>query len=142
MQHHTKTKGDIGVAKVIADLTCNGIDVCIPLSEHLPFDLIGIDEKGILSRIQVKYISGRDGKIALFFRNHYSDKNGYHTKKHDKTMFDSYAIYCPNTDTIYYLRTDELVGKESIALRITPSKNNQTKNVKIANEYANANRMF
>ena len=39
MNHHTKNLGDIGVAQVIASLMKNGIQVCLPISEHLPFDL-------------------------------------------------------------------------------------------------------
>lgn len=40
MKHHTKDKGDKGTGNVIADLLSKGIQICLPLSEHLPFDLI------------------------------------------------------------------------------------------------------
>ena len=52
MTHHTKTKGDLGVAKVIADLTEKGLDVLTPFSEHLPFDLAAY-KKDVFYRIQV-----------------------------------------------------------------------------------------
>ena len=55
MNHPTKNKGDIGVAQIIADLMKNGIQVCLPISEHLPFDLIAISPDGhFLKRVQVK----------------------------------------------------------------------------------------
>ena len=41
-RHRTKDKGDLGVACVITDLMKAGIQVSLPLSEHLPFDLIAI----------------------------------------------------------------------------------------------------
>lgn len=40
MAHHTKDKGDLGVAKAHADLTAQGFMVLMPLTEHAPFDLV------------------------------------------------------------------------------------------------------
>ena len=54
MEHHTKNKGDLAVAKTIADLTEKGYDIFLPLSEHLPIDLIA-HKSGEIYRIQVKH---------------------------------------------------------------------------------------
>lgn len=43
MKHHTKEKGDVGVAKAIADLSIKGFKILTPLTEHLPFDLVVYD---------------------------------------------------------------------------------------------------
>ena len=37
--HRTKAKGDLGVAKVHADLVSQGVTVLFPATEHAPFDL-------------------------------------------------------------------------------------------------------
>ncbi|MET0901103.1 MAG: group I intron-associated PD-(D/E)XK endonuclease [Mycobacterium sp.] len=37
MAHHTKDKGDLGVAKVHADLVSQGFTVLFPATEHAPF---------------------------------------------------------------------------------------------------------
>jgi hypothetical protein len=59
-EHHTKTKGDLAVAIVIADLTKKGYGIFLHLSEHLPIDLIAYkDEKCF--RIQCKYSA--DGEL-------------------------------------------------------------------------------
>lgn len=42
MRHKTKDKGDLAVAKTIAHLLEHNIRCCLPLSEHLPFDLIAV----------------------------------------------------------------------------------------------------
>jgi PD-(D/E)XK endonuclease len=39
-RHHTKDKGDLGVAKVHADLACEGFTVLFPATEPAPFDLV------------------------------------------------------------------------------------------------------
>ena len=64
MKLTTSDKGDIAVAMVIADLTSKGIKISLPISAHLPFDLIAISEDYNLSRIQIKYCDG-DEKIVL-----------------------------------------------------------------------------
>jgi hypothetical protein len=48
MRHHTKDKGDIGLACAMADLVKHDIQVALPMSEHLPFDLIAIHPMGYL----------------------------------------------------------------------------------------------
>jgi hypothetical protein len=50
MEHHTKTKGDKGMGFVIADLLSKGIQVALPISEHLPFDLIAMNTDGQLKK--------------------------------------------------------------------------------------------
>ena len=143
--HHTKDKGDLGVCKVIADLIQNGIYSCIPISEHLPFDLVAVSAESELRRIQVKYRSlSRYGTISIDFRNTYSDRNGSHKKAVDRSSFDCYALYCPETDTVYYVRNDEIspsIGM-AFALRVLSAKNNQRHRVNMASDYEGALRVF
>lgn len=40
VRHHTKDKGDLGVAKAHADLVTKGFYVLFPTTEHAPFDLV------------------------------------------------------------------------------------------------------
>jgi len=46
----TKDKGDIGLTQIIADLTEKDVKIALPLSEHLPFDLIAISPEGGLTK--------------------------------------------------------------------------------------------
>ena len=52
--HHTKDKGDVGVAHAIADLADQGFVVLTALCEHAPFDLVGYRDAMFL-RVSVKY---------------------------------------------------------------------------------------
>ena len=54
VRHHTKDKGDLGVAKAHADLAAKGFTVLFPATEHAPFDLVAYAE-GLFHRLQVKY---------------------------------------------------------------------------------------
>lgn len=97
MKHHTKEKGDIAVTKIIADLTEKGYDILLPISEHLPFDLIAY-KNYISYRIQCKYAS--DG--IADYKTSWTDKNGSHSKKYDIKDFDYFGLYLPNVNKCVY----------------------------------------
>ena len=109
--HHTKEKGDLAVALVIADLTKKGYSVFTSLSEHLPFDLIAYDKETQKSfRIQVKY--SVDGMVKN--KTSWADKTGTHEKKYEVFDFDFYAVYLPTVDAIIYPSID--FGGKKIAV--------------------------
>ena len=133
MRHHTKDKGDKGTGNVIADLLSKGIQVCLPLSEHLPFDLIAVKQDGSLLRVSVKYRTLKKGSVYVVFSSSYSDSHGVHTKEVDKNLIDLLAIYCPETKEVYYVKPTNF--DRSVTLRIEESKNNQTKGIHFAKDY-------
>jgi hypothetical protein len=133
MRHHTKDKGDKGTGNVIADLLSKGIQVCLPLSEHLPFDLVAVKQDGTLIRVSVKYRTSKKSSVFVAFASSYSDSHGVHTKAADKSLIDLLAIYCPETNEVYYLIPSHFDG--SVTLRLEEPKNNQTKGIHLAKNY-------
>ncbi len=142
--HHTKTKGDIGVGMVVSDLMLNDIGICLPLSEHLPFDLIAVSPAGKVCRLQVKYKSMRDGGVKCKLTGSYADRNGSHIVYVDRSLFDAYAIYCPENNKIYYVRNDEIPENLTgcFKLRIESSRNNQVSGVRMACDFEGVYRLF
>jgi hypothetical protein len=131
--HHTKVKADIGVAKVIADLTLKGYVPCIPLSEHQPYDIVVVLDDGSTYKIQVKYATlKKNGTIEVKFRTSWADKNGTHIKHYKQGDFDYYAIYCPDKEIVLYIPNSSNYPK---AIRFDKPTNNQTKFIKWANDY-------
>lgn len=124
--HHTKDKGDLGTAKAHADLVEKGYTVLFPATEHAAFDLVAY-KAGAFHRVQVKYRSSRTGSISVQFRSVWADRNGTHMKPSDKSEVDVVCIYCPETDACYYLRPVDF--RQSVTLRVTPSKNGQQRGV-------------
>ncbi len=120
--HHTKDKGDLGVAKAHADLVSQGFIVLFPATEHAPFDLVAYRD-GRFHRLQVKYRSGRTGVVSVQVRSMWSDRNGLHIQPVDKSAIDAVCIYCPETDECYYVHPCD--HEMSVSLRIVPSKNGQ-----------------
>ena len=131
--HHTKTKADIGVAKVISDLAVKGYVPCIPLSEHQPYDVVAISKTGDVFKLQVKYASLKsNGTIEIRFRSSWADRNGTHIRHYRKEDFDFYAVYCPEKDKVLYIPNDPKCPK---AIRFEKTINNQNLHVKWADDY-------
>ena len=68
-RHHTKDKGDLGVAKAHADLVAYA--------------------DGRFHRVQVKYRAARCGAVNVRFRSLWSDRDGTHVKPIDKGSIDA-----------------------------------------------------
>lgn len=142
MRHHTKDKGDLGVACVITDLLKHGIQVALPLSEHLPFDLVAIHPNGPMAKLSVKYRGqNKRGVISVPARSVWCDRNGLHTNRHSPGDYDAVAVYCPDTDQCYYILASELTDS-STTLRITNPGNNQVAGVRMACWFIDADRIF
>jgi len=110
LHHHTKTKGDQGLGFTIAALIAAGVQVALPLSEHLPFDLIAITETGKLSRVSVKYKTAKNGVIAVDLRSGWSNSKGVHKRALATDDIDVVAVYCPDTGVVYFFKAGELRG--------------------------------
>lgn len=96
--HHTKDKGDLAAAKVIADLVEKEYSVFVPVvTEHAPFDLIAYKD-GKCYRIQAKY--SIDGTLKN--KTNWADKNGCHEKKYKSDDFDFYGLYLPDINKVVY----------------------------------------
>ncbi len=131
--HHTKAKGDIGLTKVIADLTAKGYVPCIPLSDHQAYDIVAVAKDGSVSKLQVKYASlKRNGTIEVRFRRSWADKNGTHIGHYTKDEFDYYAIYCPERGVVLYVPNSPDCPK---VIRFDKTANNQTQYVKWFSDY-------
>jgi hypothetical protein len=138
MSHHTKDKGDLAVAKVLSHLLEHDIRACLPLSEHLPFDFIAVmPDMQTLVRVQVKYRKANsEGIVPVSFRANYYDSKKIYSKRVDLDRIDVYAVYTPDSDQILYLRVNEIPNNSvEIYLRIAPTKNAQSKNVRFAADY-------
>lgn len=131
--HHTKNKGDIGLLKVQCACAEQGYTVLLPLTEHATYDLV-IEKDGLFKRVQAKYRKkSKRGTLDVSFKSSWSDKNGLHHVPVDKSSVDIYAVYCPDTDKVYFFDVQEF-GK-SVSLRVDEPKNNQSANVKFASDY-------
>jgi hypothetical protein len=132
--HEKKVKGDLGVAFVIARLVELGWNVGVPLTEHAPYDLFAECE-GEVHTVQVRYTAPADGVIRVKLSTSWSDRHGNHRRPRCAGQFSMLAIYAPGCGVFFV--SDEDLGDNcrEVCLRLTRSKNNQTRGVRMAESY-------
>lgn len=131
-----KQLGEIGERITIGELAKLGIDVLLPLSDNLPFDLCLI-YKNQIYKCQVKssFQTNSDDKannsvaFSLTSSNWYSKTQKSYTKE-EVDLF----LLCDGTN-VYIFNFEELSKKKNIILRYSQSQNKQVKKVNFANDY-------
>jgi hypothetical protein len=93
MARTTQRKGDIAVAKAIADFTERGWDVSLPITESASYDLV-VDDGNALFRVQVRYWGGQQTWVDL--RNTNTNTKGSHKKHRVKDSYDWLYAYRPD----------------------------------------------
>lgn len=116
---NTNDKGNIGYAVVIADVTKKGFFVFTPIADTTCVDMVIGNKNMILKRIQVKYRKiNKQGSIKIQTSTMINGKR-IATKLNN---IDIWAIYCPETNKVYYISSEFIKGRKSIALRIDKTK--------------------
>lgn len=124
----TNIKGDIGELLVMTKLLKENYWVSKPFGDDCPYDIISDDKKGNLKRIQVKYVTPVNNLIRCKF---FSE-----TGISYKTTVDWIIIVDSNSEKIYKLDLSDFRDDETVVyLRIEKPKNNQIKNINLAENF-------
>lgn len=131
---NTNKTGNISIAKAVASLSDAGYEILVPLGEGLPYDLV-IDDGNTLYKVQVK--TGRRNGACIDFNAYsetYEKEAGGRTPKNYRGKADLFCVYFQETDSCYLIPVLN-VGTTTVSLRLTKTKNGQTKNVNWASDY-------
>ena len=109
-----------------------GYLVLIPFSEHAPFDLVAYQGHEFL-RIQVKYRSAAKGVLTIPFRTSWAAGTAVTIGRLTKTKLIYSASIAPKQTSATTFNPQEY--RRGISLRIAAPKNNQAKNVRMAEEF-------
>lgn len=126
----TKQKGDIAEAFVTYLLKKKGFNILIPWGEDNRYDLVS-EKNGVFKRIQVKYVSPRNGAIDVAIRS----SNNYNILHYSPKELDIIAAYSPEQNKVYLIPLDKIRNKRSIKLRLIPTKNRQKRYVVPASRF-------
>lgn len=132
MEQTTKEKGDIGLHQIMADMAGRGYNIFISTSEYLPFDFIAY-KYGNCIRVEAKYVSAKDAEINIDLRSSGANATGTYNKDADKNQIDLIAVYCPDTDTCYYVDPNNM--QQHFALRLAQSKGRNQHEQHMAEDY-------
>ena len=132
---NSKDKGNISEARALFEFQKMGIPVLIPWGDNLRYDLV-IELKGKFFKVQVKTANEEvNGGIVCYTRsstNHTTNKK-FSTYEND---VDYFVFYNQIRDIIAIVPIQDIGNNKTITLRIEPTKNNQTKNIKFFEDYS------
>jgi len=119
----TTDKGNIAEHAVTADLLSREYIVLFPLGGQPHYDLVS-EKDGKFLKIQVKYVKPKKGVLGIRLYT-VIGQDGKENNHKDKV--DIYAVYNPDNKTVYYLYMVDFPNSKQINLRVTETKNSQTK---------------
>ena len=131
----TNSIGDISEASITARFLQLGYVVLNVYGGNERYDLVIEDAEGNFWRVQCKTARIEDNGTVIAFNtsNHnYALKNKQ--ARHYRGQCDYFAAYCEKLDKVYLIPVDE-VGIRKVNLRLVSAKNNQVKNVRMAQDY-------
>jgi len=129
----SKNKGDIAELKVMLYLEQKGFTVLTPFGDKARYDVV-YERDGIFKRVQVKYVTMKDGIIEVYTEST-NEKDGkrickYYTSKE----IDEFWIYCPQTDKLYSIPILDVERQRSLRLRVDKPKK-EVNTIRYADDY-------
>ncbi|MFZ1258098.1 MAG: group I intron-associated PD-(D/E)XK endonuclease [Candidatus Saccharimonas sp.] len=112
----TKEKGDLATAHAISYFMTNGYEVCLPIGDKRPYDLIA-EQEGKLYRVQVKYAGYYTGeqKYKAALRTMGGNQSYFSAKKYSDTDFELLFIYVGN-GRMFLIPWPELKNRNSVSI--------------------------
>ncbi len=131
----TKAIGDRSELEVAVALARRGYLVSKPIGDSYRYDLI-MDDGERLRRVQVKtgrLINGETIKFACS-STHYHRRSGRNACRPYFGEIDVLAVFVPGLEKVYLVPESELVATQG-HLRVAPTRNRQTRNIRWAADY-------
>ena len=132
---HPKRIGDRTTRAVMLALSAQGHEVALPFGENTRYDLI-VDRSGRLSRVQCKTGRLRDGTVRFATSSTYAHlPSPRELRRHYLGQIDEFAVYCPETNSVYLIPISEVQTRASAYLRVDPPRNSQTQGIRLASRF-------
>ncbi len=136
---HPKAIGDRSTLAVMLALHRAGYTILVPFGENCRYDLV-IDESGRFQRVQCKTGRLRGGAVRFAACSSYAHHPNPKLIRRDYvTEIDSFGVYCPETGGVYLVPIAEAAVRRQVALRVEPSRNGQSRKIRLAEQYEVAN---
>jgi hypothetical protein len=132
---HPKWIGDPTTLAVMLALREAGYALLLPFGENTRYDLV-IDDVKQLRRVQCKTGRLRNGAIQFAACSSYAHHpNPKITRRSYLGEIDYFGVHCPETGGVYLVPIEDAALRTQCSLRVLPSKNNQTRGIRLASVY-------
>ena len=135
MPINSKMKGQLSEARALYEFQKRNIPVCIPWGDNERYDMIA-EFNGKFNRIQVK----TSNEVVNGAVNCYCRSSTNHTTNKNLTTYigdvDYFVFVNQTYDLIAIVPIEEIGDKKQIRLRIQPTANGQTANVRFFSDFS------
>ncbi len=128
---NTKTVGQLSEAIILAEFMKRGEVVLLPFGDNERYDIV-LDRDGEFIRVQCK--TARYVRGCVDFSTASSQVHRDKGRQNYIGQADLFAVYCPPLGKVYIVPV-ATASKNSMCLRIEPTKNNQDTGVNWASDY-------
>jgi|SRR5436190_7994022 len=129
----TNQKGAVAETAIAHEAIKLGIGVYRPYADER-FDLV-FDLGAEFLRVQCKSARRRGEVLVIGLYSRCRSPRGVVTRLYTADEVDAFAAYCAETGQCYFFRTAGLGVTRAIQLRLGPTRNNQERGVRWAEEY-------
>jgi hypothetical protein len=132
---HPKSIGDRSTLAIMLALQAADLSILVPFGENTRYDLV-LDLGDRFVRLQCKTGRLRNGAVRFPTCSSYAHHPNPKVRERDYMgEVDYFAVYCPETAGVYLVPMDGLPNRRQGALRVDPSRNNQRRRIRPANDY-------
>ncbi len=129
-----KARGEKGQRIVIGELAKLGVDVAIPLTDNLPWDLIVIwNNKLFKAQVKSSGRSSKGCKGSVQFKLTTSNWYKGTEKKYSEDEID--VMFLCDYDSVYIIRPSDWLGRRSFSIRAAESRNKQSKRCNMHDDF-------
>jgi PD-(D/E)XK nuclease superfamily protein len=129
----TDQKGAIAEAAIALAALELGIAVSKPLVER-PYDLVFELETGLV-RVQCKWAVRYGDVITVRCYGGRRNADGLLRRFYSSDEIDAFAAYCAELRSCYFLPIGAFANRRAVALRLSPTRNNQRLGINWADDY-------
>jgi hypothetical protein len=128
--NNSRQQGDVGLTAAIYYFTLKGWDVCLPITDNQPYDLVVYSDKVGFKKVQVKTSNFQQGNMQsstglkyyhVKIGSTHSNSQGTFSKHFNKNSVD-YLFILTGDGQFWLIPTDELDPKSQIRLGPTYNK--------------------
>jgi PD-(D/E)XK endonuclease len=130
----TDQKGAIAEAAVALAAIRLNIQVYRPIAEGGRCDLVLGVGHGLL-RIQCKWSSLVSNVVVVRCSTFRRTREGYKVTTYSEADVDGIAAYCDELDRCFLIPIKRVVGHRTLALRVSPTQNNQAEGINWADDF-------
>lgn len=133
MYNNSSVIGNIGETVALAEFAKRGVPVLIPFGQNVPYDLV-IQLNNKFYKVQCKTCqSVKDGKMLFNVcrTNGFTGKHTTYTSEEVDFLF----LYCIENNYMALVPIEDVTVHRGFVIRIDKPKNNQTLNVRMAQDY-------